>query len=87
MSTIELCYATCCLATKTVAPNLPVFQDIKRCAQYLASHPHEPIFIHLMLMIDQTSSGLHGVGIKLNTTQPITVWNVIKMLIMPEFST
>ena len=44
MSRIELCYATCSLATQTVAPTLSVFQGIKRCVQYLASHPHKPIF-------------------------------------------
>ena len=44
MSRIEIFYATCCLATKTVSPTLPGFQDIKRCVQYLASHPHKPIF-------------------------------------------
>ena len=44
MSRIYLCYATCRLATQTVAPTLPGFQGIKRCVQYLASHPHKPIF-------------------------------------------
>ena len=44
MSRIDLCYATCCLATQTVAPILLGFQGIKRCVQYLASHPHKPIF-------------------------------------------
>ena len=44
MSRIELCYSTCHLATQTVAPNLLVFQGIKRCIQYLDSHPHKPIF-------------------------------------------
>ena len=44
MSIIDSCYATCRLATQTVAPTLPVFQGIKRCVQYLASHPHKPIF-------------------------------------------
>ena len=44
MSRIDLCYATCCLATQTVAPTLPDFQVFKRCVQYLASHPHKPIF-------------------------------------------
>ena len=44
MSRTNLCYATCCLATQTVAPNLPGFQGIKRCVQYLDSHPHKPIF-------------------------------------------
>ena len=44
MSIIDLCCTTCHLATQTVAPNLPGFQGIKRCVQYLASHPHKPIF-------------------------------------------
>ena len=43
MSRTDLYYATCCLATQTVAPTLPGFQGIKRCVQYLASHPHKPI--------------------------------------------
>ena len=44
MSIIELCYATCSLATQNVSPTLPNFQGIKRCVQYLASNPHKPIF-------------------------------------------
>ena len=44
MSIIYLCCATCCLATQTVAPTLPGFQGIKLCVQYMASHPHKPIF-------------------------------------------
>ena len=44
MSRIYLCYATCHIATQTVAPTLPGFQVIKRCVQYRASHPHKPIF-------------------------------------------
>ena len=44
MSRIPLCYATCSLATQTVASTLPGFQGIKQCVQYLASHPHKPIF-------------------------------------------
>ena len=43
MSRIDLCYATCSIATQTVEPNLPGFQGIKRCVQYLAGHPHKPI--------------------------------------------
>ena len=38
-------------------------------------------------MMDQMSSGSHGVEIKLNTTQPKIVQNVIKMRIMLELST
>ena len=44
MSRIYLCCATCRLETQTVAPTLPGFQGIKLCVQYLASHPHKPIF-------------------------------------------
>ena len=44
MSRIDLCYATCRLATQTMAPTLPGFQGIKRSVKYLASHPHKPIF-------------------------------------------
>ena len=44
MSRNYLCYATCLLATQTVALTLPVFHGIKRCVQYLASHAHKPIF-------------------------------------------
>ena len=44
MSRIDLCYATCRLANQNVAPTLSGFQGIKRCVQYLVSHPHKPIF-------------------------------------------
>ena len=40
---IELCYETYCLSTQTIAPNLPGFQGIKRCVQYLASRQHKPL--------------------------------------------
>ena len=44
MNIIDICYATCSLATQTVALNLPGFKVIKCCVQYLAIHPHKPIF-------------------------------------------
>ena len=44
MSRIYLFYETCCLATQNVAPTLPGFQGIKRCVQYMDSHPHKLIF-------------------------------------------
>ena len=44
MSRIDLFYTNCCLTTQTVSPTLSGFQGIKRCVQYLASHPHKPIF-------------------------------------------
>ena len=43
ISRIDICYATCCLATQTVATNLPGFQGINDCVQYLGSHPQKPI--------------------------------------------
>ena len=44
MSRIDLFYATCSLANQTVAPTLTGFQVIKKCVQYMSSHPHKPIF-------------------------------------------
>ena len=86
MSIIDLCYATFHLATQTAAPTLPGFQVIKRCVQYLASHPHKPIFypsnyydgsnvIRLIWSRNQVEE---------YTTQ--NFWNAIKMLITLEFS-
>ena len=43
ISIIYICYETCCISTQNVAPTLPGFQGIKRCVQYLSSHPHKPI--------------------------------------------
>ena len=43
MSRIDVCYTTYHLETQNVAPTLPGFQGIKRCIQYLASHPRKPI--------------------------------------------
>ena len=66
MSKIDLCYATCCLATQNVVPTLPGFKCIKRCVQYLYRVTHiSPYFILLTFIMAQISSGLHGVGIKL----------------------
>ena len=44
MIRIDLFYTTYRLATHNVAPTPPGFQGIKRCVQYMASHPHTPIF-------------------------------------------
>ena len=44
MSRIDICYATFRLANQNVASTLTGFQGIKRFVQYLASHPHKPIF-------------------------------------------
>ena len=40
MSRVNICYTSCLLETQTGAPTIPVFQGLKRCIQYLASHPH-----------------------------------------------
>ena len=87
MSRIDLCYATCSLATQTMAPTLPGFQGIKQCVQHIASHPHKPIFILLILMMYQMSSGLNRVEIRAKTTQHKIAYNVINMHTVPEFST
>ena len=60
MSRIDICYSNYSIATQTVAPTLPGFQGIKRCVQYLASHPNNAIFILLIFMMAQMSSDLHG---------------------------
>ena len=44
MSRIDIFHTACHLGTQTVAPTLPGFQGLKRCIQYMASHPHKPIF-------------------------------------------
>ena len=44
MSRIDFLYATCRLDTQTIAPTLPGLQGIKQCVQYMAIHPHKPIF-------------------------------------------
>ena len=54
-----------------MASNSLHFQGIKRCIQYLDSYPHKLSFILLILIMDQISSGLHGVGIKLHKQNSI----------------
>ena len=44
MNIIDICYATCCLSTQTVAPTLPGYEGINRCVKYLAIHQHKLIF-------------------------------------------
>ena len=44
MIIIEICYAIYNLATQILAPNLTGSQGIKRCVQYMYSHPNKPIF-------------------------------------------
>ena len=81
MVRLEICYTYCCLATKTMSTTLPSFQGIKSCIQYMASRSYKPIFILLIIIMDQISSYLNGLGIKLKTTQPRIVYNSIKMRI------
>ena len=75
---IDIFYTAFCLGTKTMSPILPYLQGLNNCIQYLAIHPHKPIFILITFMIDQTSSDLHRVGIKLKTTLPRIFENVTK---------
>ena len=44
MIIIDIFYATCPLATQTVAPNLPGFYGIKLCIKYMSSHPTKNMF-------------------------------------------
>ena len=44
MSIIFTCYTACRLGTETLIPNIPGFQVLKRCIQYLDIHPNKPIF-------------------------------------------
>ena len=44
MRRIDVRYTAYHLGTQNVAPTITCFQDIKRCIQYLASHPHKYIF-------------------------------------------
>ena len=87
LSRIDINYTACHIETQTVAPTLPGFQGIKCGIQYLDSHQHKTKLILLIIMMDQISSDLHGVGIKLNTTPPRIVKTSIKMHIMLELST
>ena len=66
------------MGTQTVAPTLPAVQGPKCWIKYLASHPHKPIFILIIPMVDQMSLDLHVVGIKLKIAQPIITYNAIK---------
>ena len=44
MIRIDICYIACRMGTQTLAPNIPGFQVLKRCIQYMDSHPHKHIF-------------------------------------------
>ena len=70
MRTIDICYISCLLGTQTVVPTIPGFQGLKRFIQYLASYPNNPLFILLIISMDQMLSYLNGVFIKFKTTQP-----------------
>ena len=87
MSRIDLCYATCCIATQNVAPPYLVSKVSSAMLNIWIVPRINLFFIRIILMMDQMSSGLHGVEIKLNTAQPKIVWNFIKMQITPELST
>ena len=44
MIIIDISYATCHLDNQTMAATLPGFHSINLSVQYLAIHPHKPIF-------------------------------------------
>ena len=78
----DIFFTACSLATHTLAPTIPVFQDIKSCIQCLYSHPQKPIFIFLLIIMAHLVSDSHVVRIKLKTTQPRIVYNSINMRII-----
>ena len=69
----DIFYATCRLAIQTVATTLSGFQSIKRCVQYLDSHPHKPIFYTSNYYDGSNFIRLPWSGNKLKTTQLRTV--------------
>ena len=79
---VDVFYATCHLATQTAAPNIPGFQSINHSVCILLVTHINPYFIFLIIMMAQMSSYLHGVVIKLKTTQPIIVYDYINTWIM-----
>ena len=79
MRRIDISYTACLLVTHNMSPTLLGLQGPNHCNQYLASHLHKNIsFIFITLVMAQMSLNLHGVGIKLNTTQPTIVYNTTK---------
>ena len=70
MVIIDIFYAAFRLGTQTVVPTILGFKGLKSCIQYLASHLHKTTFTLLIIIMAQISSYLHGVGLKLYTTQP-----------------
>ena len=65
---MNICYTAWHLVTQTLAPTIPGLQCLKRCIQYLASHPCNPSFILIIIIMYQISSELHVMGIKWMTT-------------------
>ena len=84
---MDICYIAFRLGNQTMALIIPGFQGLKLCIQYLASHTRKFIFIAIIIITDQISSDLHEVGLKLNITQPIFVYNSTNMQIIPQLLT
>ena len=71
MRIIEIFYTAYYMGTQTVAHALPGLQYIKICIQYLASHPHKPIFYPSTYYYGSNSIRLIWIGtqVKYYTTQ------------------
>ena len=69
----EICSTACRLGGRNVAYNIPGFKYHKCCIQYMASHPHKPIFIIMIIVMDQISSYLHVVWVNLKASKPRTI--------------
>ena len=87
MSIIDLYCAICRLYTKTVAPALSEFQFIMRCVQYMDSQTHKLIFYPSSSHYGSNVIRLTWIGNQVEYHKTQNFWNVIKMQMMPEFST
>ena len=87
MIRINIYYTDFHMETQTVAPNITGFQGIKRCIQYLDSHPNKPIFYPYKYY---DGSNLIRLTWSFNQVEDYTTqkfYNAINMRIMIEFST
>ena len=75
MSRTDIFYTAFRLSTQTAATNIPGFQVIKLCIQYLAYHPHKPIS-HPSNSYDR--SNLIGLTLSGNQVEKYTTHNFLE---------
>ena len=73
MSRNDIFYTAYSIATQTMSPTITGFQGIKHCIQYLASHPHKPIFYlyNFYYVSNVTRLTWSGNQVEYHTTQNI----------------